>query len=243
MGNLFDLDNELLKENNETADALRKAYSLCMREMYREALVIYNKIIEKDYDNEEAYIGILRAHSENFTKTTGEEVEKDIRVIKRFFPNTKNEDYLVFVKKIENPEFDQNQFKLFVDKCLALKKMDYEQRNRYQSQEDIKTCISYFKSVYENETVQAKYKVQACYYLGLAYYFNDENGASKRCFEYVVDHYKAFPNYQGEAHYELAMYYCSNGYDEKTMLKYLWAGANEFHNENCIDLLRTCGLL
>lgn len=97
MGNMFDLDDNLLKEDKkETKDyseLLKKANIFCMRELFDKALAIYNEILEEDMENEEAYIGLLKVHSAYFTKYDGDEIEKDIRIIERMFPDTVNEEY------------------------------------------------------------------------------------------------------------------------------------------------------
>ena len=83
---MFALDDSLFDENKEKkkkdySDELKRANIFCMREQYREALGIYNRILTEDMENEDAYIGILKAHSECFTKYDGQEIEKDIRII------------------------------------------------------------------------------------------------------------------------------------------------------------------
>ena len=95
---MFALDDSLFDENKEKkkkdySDELKRANIFCMREQYREALGIYNRILTEDMENEDAYIGILKAHSECFTKYDGQEIEKDIRIIERMFPKTMNEEY------------------------------------------------------------------------------------------------------------------------------------------------------
>lgn len=90
----FDLDNDLMEDSqNDFSKDLELANLLCMREQYSKALDIYNKILDKDMKNEEAYIGLLKVHSECFTKYEGADIEKDIRIIERLFPNTLNKEY------------------------------------------------------------------------------------------------------------------------------------------------------
>ena len=92
--NMFDLDEELLNgKNNKYEDELKKAYIYCVRERFDKALEIYNKILDEDMENEDAYVGLLRAHSKNFTEFDGEEIERDIRVIEKLFPDIVNEEY------------------------------------------------------------------------------------------------------------------------------------------------------
>ena len=94
--NMFDLDDELLEDNKDYADELKKANLLCMREQYDKALAIYNKILDEDMENEAAYIGILKVHSECYTKYDSKDIEKDIRIIERLFPETMDEEYAAY---------------------------------------------------------------------------------------------------------------------------------------------------
>ena len=96
----FDLDDNLI--DSKYKEELEHADILCVREKYNEALDIYNKILEEDYKCLDAYIGILKAHSLYFTKFDGEEIEKDIRVINRMFPNNTNNEFVSYIQKREN---------------------------------------------------------------------------------------------------------------------------------------------
>ena len=91
---MFDLDNDLIEINNDYSDMLKKANIFCMREQYDKALEIYNRILDEDMENEAAYLGILKVHSEYYTKYEGNEIEKDIRIIERMFPNINNKEYV-----------------------------------------------------------------------------------------------------------------------------------------------------
>ena len=91
--NMFDLDDSLLESKKEYTEDLKKANVYCMREHFDKALEIYNKILDDDMENMEALIGLLKVHSKYFTKYDGEEIEKDIRVIERMFPDIMDEEY------------------------------------------------------------------------------------------------------------------------------------------------------
>ncbi len=95
---LFDLDDSLV-EKKDHQEELKKANILCIREQYDRALDIYNKILDEDMECEGAYVGLLKAHSECFTKFEGEQIEKDIRVIERMFPDIEDEEYISYLKK------------------------------------------------------------------------------------------------------------------------------------------------
>ena len=121
--NMFDLDDELLNDNkNKYEEELKKANILCIRERYDKALEIYNQILDEDMENEDAYIGLLRAHSKNFSVFDGEEIERDIRVIEKLFPDIMNEEYVNYYtkrkKSLENtpkePEIKKDE-KIIVD--------------------------------------------------------------------------------------------------------------------------------
>ena len=95
--NMFDLDDELLNDNKKNySEELKKANIFCIRERFDRALEIYNQILEEDLENEEAYVGLLRAHSKNFSVFDGEEIERDIRVIEKLFPDIMNEEYATY---------------------------------------------------------------------------------------------------------------------------------------------------
>ena len=103
MGNLFDLDDNLLKEEKkETKDLsveLKKARALCIRGQRDRALEIYNAILEEDFENEQALLGILRVHSENFRIYEGKQVEDDVYAIESMCPDIMDEEYLNYISK------------------------------------------------------------------------------------------------------------------------------------------------
>lgn len=99
---LFDLDDSLIKEEKKPSnydDDLRKAKVLCIRGEYGAALAIYNAILDKDFENEGALIGILRVHSKDFRELKGEQLDNDIHAIESLHPNTKDPDYLAYKQK------------------------------------------------------------------------------------------------------------------------------------------------
>ena len=97
--NMFDLDDSLFEDKTEENfdEQLELADLLCLREQYDKALKIYNSILDKDMKNEKATIGLLRVHSDCFTKFEGDKIDQDIRIIERLFPNTMDIfDFLVW---------------------------------------------------------------------------------------------------------------------------------------------------
>lgn len=94
---LFDLDNSLM--DSKYKEDFERANVYCIREKYDDALKIYNKILDEDYKCLDAYIGILKVHSLNYTKYDGDEIEKDIRIINKLFPNINDEEVLSYLDK------------------------------------------------------------------------------------------------------------------------------------------------
>ncbi len=103
---LFDLDDSLV-EKKDHQEELKKANILCIREQYDRAIDIYNKILDEDMECEGAYVGLLKAHSECFTKYEGEQIEKDIRVIERMFPDICDDEYISYLKKRKEAKSSQ----------------------------------------------------------------------------------------------------------------------------------------
>lgn len=103
---LFDLDDSLLEEaapkKVETSSyevELKKARALCIRGQYDRALDIYNSILDEDFENEEALIGVLRVHSKDFTEFDNKDIDQDIHAIESMCPDTMNDEYLSYLKK------------------------------------------------------------------------------------------------------------------------------------------------
>lgn len=86
---LFDVENNISNYELE----IKKARALCIRGQFDRALVIYNSILEDEYDNPDALVGLLRIHSHDFTLFEGEEIEKDMSVIYRLCPNIDDEEF------------------------------------------------------------------------------------------------------------------------------------------------------
>ena len=96
---LFDFDAANKEPKKDLLALLKRANSLCIREEYDRALEIYEAILEDDDECMEAYLGILRVHSEDYTIFEGEKIEKDIRIINKMFDDIEDEDYLDYLKK------------------------------------------------------------------------------------------------------------------------------------------------
>jgi len=98
--NMFDLDDSLLEEKkSDYSEDIKKARALSIRGQYDRALDIYNKILDEDYENEDALIGLLRVHSKNFREFDGKIIEDDIFAIEQMAPDTTNEEYLNYLSR------------------------------------------------------------------------------------------------------------------------------------------------
>ena len=78
---------------------IKKARALSIRGQYDRALDIYNKILDEDFENEDALIGLLRVHSKNFREFDDKKIEDDIFAIEQMAPDTTNEEYLNYLSK------------------------------------------------------------------------------------------------------------------------------------------------
>lgn len=96
----FEIEESPKKEEKKAfKDELHKAEVLCIRGQYDKSLKIYESILDEDIDNQDAYLGILRVHSEDFTLFDGKDIENDIKVIEKLFEDIDNPDYLAYMKK------------------------------------------------------------------------------------------------------------------------------------------------
>lgn len=96
----FEIEESPKKEEKKAfKDELHKAEVLCIRGQYDKSLKIYESILDEDIDNQDAYLGILRVHSEDFTLFEGKDIENDIKVIEKLFEDIDNPDYLAYMKK------------------------------------------------------------------------------------------------------------------------------------------------
>jgi flagellar biosynthesis GTPase FlhF len=66
----FDYDKEL-----------NRAEILCKRKMFSRAAIVYEALINKNFDDVNAYIGLIRVSSENFTKFDGDQLSRDISAL------------------------------------------------------------------------------------------------------------------------------------------------------------------
>ena len=135
---MFDLDSSLLdeKKKGNYEEELKKARALCIRGQYEKSLAIYNAILDEDYENEDALIGLLRVHSKDFREYVSQEIEDDIHAIEGMCPDTVNEEYLSYMKarqdylaahKKETPKADKVEAKEAKEKEPKAKKAEVKQ--------------------------------------------------------------------------------------------------------------------
>ena len=103
---LFDFDSSLDFEQEKPKpkkkgfeEELHRAEVLCIRGQYDKSLKIYEAILDEDIDNQDAYLGLLRVHSEDFTLFEGKDIENDIKVIEKLFEDIDTPEYLSYMKK------------------------------------------------------------------------------------------------------------------------------------------------
>ena len=99
---LFNFDGNLEKAFDEQINPyeqdLKRAKIYCVRGQFDKAEEIYNEILDKDMENKEAYIGLLRAHSEDFTVYNNKLIERDIHTIDALFPDLDDPEYLKYIR-------------------------------------------------------------------------------------------------------------------------------------------------
>ena len=207
--NMFDIDDTLLNDNtSDISKDLELADVLCMRGQFDKALSIYNKIIDKDIKNEGAYIGILKVHSEYFTKFDTPEIEKDIRIIERMFPDITNKEYVAYclerkkraTKALEKKEKEEK-------KNITVMSKDLEKGMHFVETGQWKRAIEKLEFVKATEN-----SVLAYYGLGVAYYYKRNNRKSKQNFEFYLKNIKSNDKYYIDTCEKLAhLYYGYQG--------------------------------
>ncbi len=97
---LFNFNNQfeeaLSQKLNPYEHDLKKAKIYCVRGQYDNALAIYDRILEEDIENQEAYLGLLRAHSENYTIYFSETIDRDVYTLDSLFPDLNDHEYVKF---------------------------------------------------------------------------------------------------------------------------------------------------
>lgn len=215
----FDLDDSLLEEKKTKnyEEDLKKARALSIRGQTDKALAIYNAILDEDYENEEALIGLLRVHSDNFRIFEGKEIEDDVFAIESICPDTKNEDYLSFKEKIKNQK--QLNKEKEEEKSLeeSIKREDryrhfYFLADQEQRAREYEKAVESYKNALEYASTDAEF-FNVYYYLSSSYYYlkkyDDAVKYNKLAIKYG-DNYPSLVDYcyfeMGECFYEQKKY-------------------------------------
>lgn len=82
---------------------LKRAYVHCKRGMFDQASLIYEGLVNKKFNDINAYIGFLRISTVNFTKLEGEQIEGDINALFNVLDADSNpkddQEFIEFLKK------------------------------------------------------------------------------------------------------------------------------------------------
>ena len=244
---------------NNHNEALRKADILCLREQYDRAIDIYNQILDEDMECEEAYVGLLKAHSEYFTVFEGEQIDKDIRIIERIFPDIENEEYLAFLKKRKEAKVASRR----VDSTKVEKKKDipastssYVEEEIIEEDFDIKVYAAYisdyllekdeaydaehqayYYSVMENPSAPMNFRAEAAEVLGYCYHRMELYGMALSCYEFALENIKSYTSCNGSLFHRVGWLYIGGAGPvpmNKEKAKHYWLiGRNEYNNEDC----------
>ena len=249
---------------NDHKAELRKADILCIREQYDRAIDIYNQILDEDMECEEAYVGLLKAHSEYFTIFSGEQIEKDIRIIERIFPDIENEEYLTFLKKRKEARGSQRVASTKVEerKETPFKSFDYgieepepsydatefnarvfdfrNNKDKYTYQE----YRDYFIEVMKDESVPMEIRVKAAECYGDACYYDSRAGLqflAKYGYEFVIEHIKSDKSNNGMVFSTMGLMYfygVGTSIDKQKAKEYWLRGRNEYNESTCKQYLK-----
>ena len=248
--------------SNDHKAELRKADILCIREQYDRAIDIYNQILDEDMECEEAYVGLLKAHSEYFTIFSGEQIDKDIRIIERLFPDIENEEYLTFLKKRKEARSSQKVAPTRVEerKETPVSTSSYRKEEPAQSfdivvfggrltlfyegtDEGYNTKQeAYFYSVMKNPNAPMSNRVQAAYAAGYCYYRREIYFMAHSCFEFAIENIKYHKYNNGDVFEKMGWLYIYGAgtipMDKEKAKQYWLRGRDEYNNKECRELLK-----
>ena len=249
--------------SNNHNEALRKADILCLREQYDRAIDIYNQILDEDMECEEAYVGLLKAHSEYFTIFSGEQIDKDIRIIERIFPDIENEEYLTFLKKRKEAKTASQR----VESTKVEEKKETPTSTSSYAEEEIEQSFNqyvytsyitdyylekdeayddehcaYYRSVMKNPSAPMNFRAQAAEVLGYCYHRMELYGAALSCYEFALKNIKSYTGCNGSLFDRLGWLYIFGAGPipmDKEKAKYYWLiGRDEYNNEDCRIVLK-----
>lgn len=134
------LENLSIEEKNSQ---LKKAVVLCLKNKFDEALEIYEELIKNDINCIQAYIGILRVHSENFKKYDGDVISQDLSIIDELGDGSQNKDenYNNYVKQ-RKEYFLELERKANETKAAEKKKKEDERKRIEKAKADEEKLIN-----------------------------------------------------------------------------------------------------
>ena len=225
---LFSFDDSIEKEFDEhhkNYDAeLKKAKIYCIRGQYEKAIDIYNAILEEDMENEDAYVGLLRAHSEDFNVLEGEDIDIDIRTIETLFPEIENEEYIAYLKK--RKEFFTGGSES-TKKARSLKNIDdiLAEADRLYEAESYSDAYTFYERAAKLGSAMANIRMGYLVYNGL--------GVNKNTKAALELYLKAAEMGEYYAYYLLGLLYMNDIGDDAKAFKYFDTGVKEGKDRSC----------
>lgn len=169
----FDFDEQTAKES-PFINKLTKAKYLSMREKFAEAKKIYEEILEKDYAEPNALAGLLRVDSHNFENYFGEEIEKDIKFLKKVIYKLDDDEVNEYLDKYEEYQDLMN--------IHAVKNLELEKNLRkFEAKKAWEEYISAYAKIY-CKTKFAKYDVSIENELAIIKKYADYNYLTSRIY-------------------------------------------------------------
>ena len=112
------------KKEKKYADVHKKALNLILRGEYEDAIIEYDFIVDKDRFDMQAYIGLIRAKSQNYTVFEGEDLEEEINFLNETFPekDIKKDKLLV--------DYFNKRQQYFVDEALKAKEKEAKAKQK-----------------------------------------------------------------------------------------------------------------
>ena len=219
---LFKFDDSLKNafdaQINPYEQDLKRAKIYCVRGEYEKAVAIYNKILDEDMENVDAYLGLLRAHSEDFTIYSSKEIDRDIHTIDALFPELDDADYLRFIRArneagVTNSNQSSPQLKSLsnVDDILM-------QGDQLYEKESYSDAFQYYSRAAELDSGAGYLRMGTLIQNGLGVNKNVEKAAE--CYKKAID--------LGEikACYSLGYLYMSDAQNNQMALRYFQIGAD-----------------
>lgn len=228
MPNLFDLDDSLLEKREEKSKdfslELKKARAFCLRGLPEKALGIYNQILDEDFENEGALVGILRVHSDNFRIYEGKEIDNDVFAIENMCPDIMDEEYITYVskrnellkqKKVEAPKKEETK-----PEPKVVVKEETKKENKPSNNDEYSSLVKKAKEVANNDR-------QKAIEIYVTAFLKATNNTQRKTVNYeIAELYKdeALDNINTKENFDKAINYylnCLLGCEQKDTYRYL----------------------